>query len=94
MPPASSDESFRQPNRYLGDNIPIPQEPSRSPQEHEPSGKNKKKGKTGSKGKDKTAKAVAKIPPLEEDLYVSGTPSVPLGTPVCKGPHVYLVVDH
>lgn len=75
MPPASSDDSFRQPSRYFGDNIPFSQELSRSPQEHEPSGKTKKKGKSGSKGKDKTARAVAKIPE-SEDLYVSGTPSV------------------
>lgn len=72
MPPASSDDSFRQQSRYLGDNISFSQEPSRSPPDHEPIGKNKKKGKSGSKGK--AAKAIAKSPPPDgpppDDLYV------------------------
>lgn len=65
MPPAGSDDLFHQHSRSLGDNIPLPQDPTRPLQEHEPSGKNKKKGK-GGKAK---AKAVAKRPP-SDDLYV------------------------
>lgn len=81
MPPAGSDDLFQH-SRSLGDNIPFPQDPSRPPPEHEPSGKNKKKGKTGSKGKDKVAKAATKTPSPAEDLYVSSVHPPSRGSPL------------
>lgn len=81
MPPAGSDDLFQH-SRSLGDNIPFPQDPSRPPQEHEPSGKNKKKGKNGSKGKDKAAKAATKTPTPAEDLYVSSVHPPSRGSPL------------
>ena len=56
MLPEASDD-FRQQNRFLDNSSPLPQDNNRGIPEHEPSGKSKKKGKAGSKGKDKGAKA-------------------------------------
>ncbi|RAK74811.1 uncharacterized protein BO72DRAFT_383837 [Aspergillus fijiensis CBS 313.89] len=67
MPPAASDDLFRQQSRSSGDTIP-PEDNNRSNLEHEIGGKSKKKGKSGSKAKAKAAKAAAKSSPgdLEE----------------------------
>lgn len=58
MLPAASDDFHRQ---FLDSNSPLSQDQIREIPEHEPSGKSKKKGKNGSKGKVKGAKA-AKSP--------------------------------
>ncbi|PYI19229.1 hypothetical protein BO86DRAFT_70057 [Aspergillus japonicus CBS 114.51] len=67
MPPAASDDLFRQQSRSPGDTIP-PEDNTRLNLEHELGGKSKKKGKSGSKAKAKAAKAAAKSSPgdLEE----------------------------
>lgn len=69
MPPAASDDLTRQQSRYLGDNLPLPDDPNKISTENDLGGKTKKKSKSGSKAKAKAAKAAAKSPP--EDLYVS-----------------------
>lgn len=63
MPPAASDDLFRQQSRSLGDTSPFPEDPSRATLEHDLGGKTKKKGKTGTKGKNKAAKAIPKSTP-------------------------------
>ena len=65
MPPAASDDLFRQQSRSVGDPSPPLEDLNQTPPENDQSGK-KKKGKAGSKGKTKAAKAAAKTPP--EDL--------------------------
>jgi hypothetical protein len=66
MPPAASDDLFRQQGRASGDLIPLPPDFTRpSPENNDNIGKTKKKGKNGKGGKG--AKAVAKSPP--DDLY-------------------------
>lgn len=72
MLPASSDD-FHQQLRFPDDNSPRFPEQRRETQEHEPSGKSKKKGK-GSKGKDKGAKASAKSPFEELYAFSAGIP--------------------
>ncbi|PYH76512.1 hypothetical protein BO82DRAFT_359037 [Aspergillus uvarum CBS 121591] len=62
MPPAASDDLFRQQSRSPGDTIP-PEDNTRLNLEHELGGKSKKKGKSGSKAKAKAAKAAAKSSP-------------------------------
>ncbi|EAW08418.1 uncharacterized protein ACLA_031510 [Aspergillus clavatus NRRL 1] len=70
MPPAASDDFFRQQNRASGDQSPYPQDFIQPSQENNDSGgKTKKKGK---KGKDKAAKALSKSPP--EDLRLAASP--------------------
>ncbi|KAL1970472.1 hypothetical protein VTN77DRAFT_4116 [Rasamsonia byssochlamydoides] len=59
MPPAASEESSRQNTRLPGDNSEPSQDPIRLNQEQDSSGKSKKKGKNGSKGKDKGVKPAA-----------------------------------
>ncbi|PWY95725.1 hypothetical protein BO94DRAFT_134991 [Aspergillus sclerotioniger CBS 115572] len=72
MPPAASDDLFRQQSRSLGDNSILPEDPSRITLEHDLGGKTKKKGKTGSKAKAKAAKAASKSPP--DDLLEASPP--------------------
>ncbi|GKZ55407.1 hypothetical protein AnigIFM49718_011773 [Aspergillus niger] len=73
MPPAASDDLFRQQSRSLGDTSPFPEDPSRATLEHDLGGKTKKKGKTGTKGKNKAAKAIPKSTP--DDLLEAEAPS-------------------
>ncbi|KAA8643568.1 uncharacterized protein ATNIH1004_010337 [Aspergillus tanneri] len=65
MPPAASDDLFRQKIQGVSDTSPVPEGLNRTNPENELGGKSKKKGKNGSKGKTKTAQS-AKLPP--EDL--------------------------
>lgn len=69
MPPAAFDELSRQNSRFPSDNSPPAQDPFQGFQQQEAGGKSKKKGKNGSKGKDKGAKSGAKT--VEEDLYAT-----------------------
>jgi hypothetical protein len=66
MPPAASDDLFRQQSRSIGDPSPPPEDLIQTTPDNDQGGKSKKKGKAGSKGKTKAAKAAAKAPP--EDL--------------------------
>ncbi|KAJ9199768.1 hypothetical protein DTO164E3_129 [Paecilomyces variotii] len=75
MPPAALDEISRQQTQSLGDNSSLVQDQYRVNPEPESTGKTKKKGKHGAKGKDKTAKCAAKTPP--DDL---SDPSPPVQT--------------
>lgn len=63
MPPAALDEISRQQTQSLGDNSSLVQDQYRVNPEPESTGKTKKKGKHGAKGKEKTAKCAAKTPP-------------------------------
>ncbi|KAF9884435.1 hypothetical protein FE257_001766 [Aspergillus nanangensis] len=72
MPPAASDDLFRQQSRSLGDNAPLTDDPNKSIPEDDHGGKSKKK-KSGSKAKAKAAKAAAKSPP--EELIEASPPS-------------------
>ncbi|KOC12969.1 hypothetical protein AFLA70_34g003920 [Aspergillus flavus AF70] len=71
MPPAASDDLFRQQSRSVGDPSPPLEDLSQTPPENDQSGK-KKKGKAGSKAKTNAAKAAAKTPP--EDLITASPP--------------------
>ncbi|KAL5365966.1 hypothetical protein BJX96DRAFT_182094 [Aspergillus floccosus] len=72
MPPAASDDLTRQQSRYLGDNLPLPDDLNKSSVENDLGGKSKKKSKSGSKAKAKAAKAAAKSPP--ENLIDTSSP--------------------
>ncbi|KAL4891240.1 hypothetical protein BDV59DRAFT_71189 [Aspergillus ambiguus] len=72
MPPAASDDPSRQQSRYLGDNLPLPDDLSKTTTENDLGGKSKKKNKSGSKAKAKAAKAAAKASP--EDLIDTSSP--------------------
>ncbi|EAW23451.1 uncharacterized protein NFIA_021600 [Aspergillus fischeri NRRL 181] len=93
MPPAASDDLFRQQGRASGDLIPLPPDFTRpSPENNDNIGKTKKKGKNGKGGKG--AKAVAKSPPddlidtsppvLPEPSSYSDTPLAPPSDPVAS----------
>lgn len=56
MPPAAFEDPSRQNTQLPGDNSPPSGDPIRVNQEQESSVKSKKKGKNGSRGKDKAAK--------------------------------------
>ncbi|KAL2821705.1 hypothetical protein BDW59DRAFT_108428 [Aspergillus cavernicola] len=71
MPPAASDDSFRQQSRFLGDNNFL-DDPTPSKPDNDIGGKSKKKGKSGSKAKSK-AKVASKA--LVEDLLEGSPPS-------------------
>ncbi|KAE8387693.1 hypothetical protein ETB97_003652 [Aspergillus alliaceus] len=71
MPPAASDDLFQQQSRSVGDPSPPLEDLNSTPPENDQGGK-KKKGKSGSKGKTKAAKAAAKSPP--EDLIQASPP--------------------
>ncbi|GIK02181.1 hypothetical protein Aspvir_006226 [Aspergillus viridinutans] len=93
MPPAASDDLFRQQGRASGDLTPFPPDfPRPSPENNDNIGKTKKKGKNGKGGKG--AKAVAKSPPddlidtsppvLAEPASYSDTPLAPPSNPVAS----------
>ncbi|KAI9039684.1 uncharacterized protein KD926_009154 [Aspergillus affinis] len=75
MPPVASDDFFRQQTQGFSDPSPVTDDLQRATPENELGGKSKKKGKNGSKGKTKAAKAVPRPPP--EDLIEASSPSPP-----------------
>ncbi|KKK20410.1 hypothetical protein ARAM_004595 [Aspergillus rambellii] len=83
MPPVASDDLFRQQSRSLGDNIPLPEDLNRANPENDTGGKTKKKGKGGSKGKNKVAKVASKTP--VEDL-LEGSPPLQAEPSSCPDP--------
>ncbi|KAL4872694.1 hypothetical protein BDV12DRAFT_161347 [Aspergillus spectabilis] len=72
MPPAASDDLFRQQSRLQGDIGPV-EDPNAAKIDNDTGGKIKKKGKSGSKGKNKAAKVTSKAP--VEDLLEGSPPS-------------------
>ncbi|CEL06202.1 hypothetical protein ASPCAL07309 [Aspergillus calidoustus] len=72
MPPAASDDLFRQQSRFPGDNISADDTNILKP-DNDTGGKSKKKSKSGSKGKNK-GKVASKAP--VEDLLEGSPPSV------------------
>ncbi|PYI00008.1 hypothetical protein BO71DRAFT_87540 [Aspergillus ellipticus CBS 707.79] len=81
MPPAASDDLFRQ--QSLGDTSPLPEDPNRVNLEHDIGGKSKKKGKSGSKAKAKAAKAASRSPP---DDLLGASPPLPAEPSSCPNP--------
>ncbi|KAB8074138.1 hypothetical protein BDV29DRAFT_174039, partial [Aspergillus leporis] len=82
MPPAASDDLFRQQSRSISDPSPPPEDLIQTTPDNDQGGKSKKKGKAGSKGKTKAAKAAAKAPP--EDLIQTSPPLQ--AEPSCSDP--------
>ncbi|KAL3461059.1 hypothetical protein BJX64DRAFT_170334 [Aspergillus heterothallicus] len=72
MPPAASDDLFRQQSQFSGDNNPADDTSTLKP-DNDTGGKSKKKSKSGSKGKNKGAKVASKAP--VEDLLEGSPPS-------------------
>ncbi|KAL2849133.1 hypothetical protein BJY01DRAFT_148632 [Aspergillus pseudoustus] len=72
MPPAASDDLFRQQSQFPGDNNPVDDTNTLKP-DNDTGGKSKKKSKSGSKGKNKGAKVAVKAP--VEDLLEESPPS-------------------
>ncbi|KAL5332770.1 hypothetical protein BJX70DRAFT_99178 [Aspergillus crustosus] len=72
MPPAASDDLFRQQSRLQGDFDPV-EDPNSAKTDKDTGGKSKKEAKSGSKAKDKAAKLTAKAP--VEDLLEGSPPS-------------------
>ncbi|KAL4884349.1 hypothetical protein BJY04DRAFT_6983 [Aspergillus karnatakaensis] len=72
MPPAASDDLFRQQSRLQGDIDPV-DDPTAAKIDNDTGGKSKKKGKSGSKAKNKAAKLTSKAP--VDDLLDGSPPS-------------------
>ncbi|KAL4782918.1 hypothetical protein BJX76DRAFT_331319 [Aspergillus varians] len=72
MPPAASDDLFRQQSQLPGDIDPV-EDPIPAKPDNDTGGKSKKKGKSGSKGNKKGARLTSKAP--VEDLLEGSPPS-------------------
>ncbi|KAI9931553.1 hypothetical protein MW887_010130 [Aspergillus wentii] len=79
MPPAASDDLFRQQSLSPGDNSPL-QDQNRTAPEHDTGTKSKKKGKNGTKNK----KAAAAKPPSED--LIATSPPLPVEPSSCPNP--------